>query len=145
MMNYENIGKSVLVSYDKNGIQNYLTRKGENLDRIASKTNFVETYFEEDDLILVMIDNRDGKNDMRLICFQDFYINTDSLIDVENTFAEMSEDKSIVDVYKLAAHKLAHLITMIPTFQEYYYRHNLAYPSKAFTPATLHVTFEKAA
>lgn len=136
MIQYENIGRALIVSYDKDAVLKFLQRKGENLDKIHQRGWHVETYFVEDDLNLVILDEREGKEEATLICIQDFYINTDVLIEIHDGFKEKTKDQSVVNVYKYAVERLASVITMIPTFQEYYYKHNLAFTSKvpAFEP-----------
>ena len=146
MIKYDNIANGVMVSYDKEGIFTFLRRKGENIERIREKKFHVETYFNEDDLMLVIYDERNGEDEASIICIQDFYINTDSLVEIHDGFKAQTKETPNVNAYRMAVEKLASIITMIPTFQEYYYKYNLAYPSKAMVPPNpLEIQFEKAA
>jgi aminoglycoside/choline kinase family phosphotransferase len=130
MVRYENIGRALLVSYDKEAVMKFLARKGENLERIHAKGWHVETYFVEDDLNLILLDERAGQEEATIICIQDFYINTDVLIDLHDAFRTKTKDRNVANIYKYAVDRLASIITMVPTFQEYYYKYNQSFTSK---------------
>ncbi|MGR3811608.1 hypothetical protein [Jiulongibacter sp. NS-SX5] len=145
MIKYDNVANGVMVSHDEAGILKFLERKGETIEKIKAKGVHVDTYFNEDDLMLVIYDDRTEEKEVTLICIQDFYINTNSVVEIHDGFKAKTKDLANVNAYRMAVEKLAHIITMIPTFQEYYYQYNLAYPSKTSMPSPYEIQMEKAA
>lgn len=133
MIPFENLINNVLVSYDRDAINAYLVKRGENPDRFNTVANQVYTFFEEDDLLLALIDNENSENSM-ILAVQDFYVREDALIAIQEMLQSKTENQSVVDLYKKAKHAIENVIVMIPTFQDYYYKHNLRYTSKAFEP-----------
>lgn len=133
MIPFENLINNVLVSYNRDAIQNYLVKKGENPDRFNKVDSQVFTHFEEDDLYIAMIDNVNPENSM-ILAVQDFYVREDALIAIQEMLEAKTKNQSIVDLYKKAKNAIEDVIVMIPTFQDYYYKHNLRYTSKAFEP-----------
>lgn len=123
MKQFENISNNILVTYDREAVVAYLKRKKVKME---NREWIVDTFFDEDDLQLVILD----KNDSMLICFQDFYVNEDSLIDVHNEFKKITDHLNEFNVYKMAKSKLSDVITMLPVFQEYYYKYNQSHTSK---------------
>lgn len=123
MKKFENISNNILVTYDREAVVAYLNRKKVKME---NREWIVDTFFDEDDLQLVILD----KNESMLICFQDFYVNEDSLIDVHNEFKKITDHLNEFNVFKMAKSKLSDVITMLPVFQEYYYKYNQSHTSK---------------